>query len=413
MGVDVARGLAVLGMVGAHIGVTESFDWARIDTWTDLVHGRSSILFAVVAGISIALLSGGRRRPEPEELPALRLRLVGRGAVVFALGVALELLSTGIAVILTVYGVLFVAVIPFLRWRRRWLALAAALLALLGPVLLEGVRILSLDAWGPGLDLVLFGTYPITVWLVFVLAGLAIGRSRLDRRRLAAGLLAGGALLAGLGYGAGAVLEPVADAAWSAGSGSSLERGGSDDVTTQPGASTDVDGLTCDVYGDGWVSCYPEDGFSGDVDGSEGLDEGSYLERVAATQPLARLVAAITAAYPHSGGVLEVLGSGGFAIAVVGLCLLLSRPLRWPLLPLAALGSMPLSAYTAHIVAILLVTGSAGLAEDNAFWGWLSLGLLAGSLLWAVLLGRGPLERLVAGAAAAMARGASRSSVGA
>ncbi|GMA28055.1 heparan-alpha-glucosaminide N-acetyltransferase domain-containing protein [Arenivirga flava] len=116
MGIDVARGLAALGMVGAHVGIAETFDWARVETWLDVVHGRSSVLFAIVAGISIALVTGRTRRPALEELPALRLRLLGRGAVVFAIGVALELLNTGIAVILTVYGVLFVAVIPFLRW---------------------------------------------------------------------------------------------------------------------------------------------------------------------------------------------------------------------------------------------------------------------------------------------------------
>jgi uncharacterized membrane protein YeiB len=54
----------------------------------------------------------------------------------------------------------------------------------------------------------------------------------------------------------------------------------------------------------------------------------------------------------HSGGVLETVGSGGFALAVVGLCLLICRtPARIVLLPVRAVGSMPLTAYVGQIVA--------------------------------------------------------------
>ena len=56
-GVDLARGLAVLGMLAAHLLVIERFDPTRPGTWVDVVNGRSSILFATLAGVSIALLS--------------------------------------------------------------------------------------------------------------------------------------------------------------------------------------------------------------------------------------------------------------------------------------------------------------------------------------------------------------------
>jgi uncharacterized membrane protein YeiB len=106
---------------------------------------------------------------------------------------------------------------------------------------------------------------------------------------------------------------------------------------------------------------------------------------------------------PHSGGVAEVLGSGGFAVAVIALCLLASRPLRWALVPLAALGSMPLSAYAGHIVAIVLIAGPQAFLSSAADWGWFSLWLVITTTLWAMFLGRGPLERLVGRAAKAMA----------
>ena len=70
VGVDIARGLAVLGMFGAHVGVQRSFDWLEPSTWSDVINGRSSILFAVLAGVSIAIISSGRSaagRREPLE----------------------------------------------------------------------------------------------------------------------------------------------------------------------------------------------------------------------------------------------------------------------------------------------------------------------------------------------------------
>ena len=57
-GVDVARGLAVLGMFGAHLLVTDDLVWVDPSTWTGLVDGRSSVLFALLAGVSVALLTG-------------------------------------------------------------------------------------------------------------------------------------------------------------------------------------------------------------------------------------------------------------------------------------------------------------------------------------------------------------------
>ena len=129
----------------------------------------------------------------------------------------------------------------------------------------------------------------------------------------------------------------------------------------------------------------------------------SYPEALAATDPLGSMVRAVFAVDPHSGGTAEILGSGGFALAVIALCLLLSRPLRWPLLPLGALGSMPLTAYSVHVVSVVLVAGPGGFIADNAFWALTAVGLLLVTTLWAMFVGRGPLERLVGKGAAAMA----------
>ncbi len=119
MGVDVARGIAVFGMIAVHTGITASLDLLDPRTWAALAEGRSSILFAVVAGISVAFAAGGGERPTGEALRSARLRMAGRAIAVLAIGLLLELLGSDIVVILSVYGVLFLLVIPFLGLRRR------------------------------------------------------------------------------------------------------------------------------------------------------------------------------------------------------------------------------------------------------------------------------------------------------
>lgn len=104
----------------------------------------------------------------------------------------------------------------------------------------------------------------------------------------------------------------------------------------------------------------------------------------------------------HSGGALEIIGSGGLAIAVLALMFLVARPLRWLLIPLAALGSMPLTAYTAHL--LLFVGGWFPLTEPLVSWAIAAAGLLVLTTAWALLIGRGPLERLTARAGSAFAR---------
>ncbi|KAB1867466.1 heparan-alpha-glucosaminide N-acetyltransferase domain-containing protein [Microbacterium algeriense] len=365
LGLDVARGLAILGMAGAHIGETEPFEWLDPSTWTDLVHGRSSILFAVLAGVSIALMTGRSALPERERIPGIRLNLIGRGAVIFVIGLGLEMLNTPIAVILTLYGLLYVAVIPVLRWRPWQLLTGAAVLAVVGPALLALLSAVALNPYGSGIGFVLYGSYPLTVWMAFVLGGMALGRLRVDQVRTAVVALAVGVVLAVVGYGLGGIGQ-------AAGVG-----GGS-------GSSSIVDG---DI--------------EGDLISPSGWED--YPQALAAVDPLGAVLRAVFAVEPHSGGTAEILGSGGFALAVVALCLLLSRPLRWPLLPLGALGSMPLTAYSAHVLSVALVGGPGGFFSNNGFWAATAVGLLIATTLWSMFFGRGPLERLVGRGAAAMA----------
>jgi uncharacterized membrane protein YeiB len=112
---------------------------------------------------------------------------------------------------------------------------------------------------------------------------------------------------------------------------------------------------------------------------------------------------AVWTADPHSSGVLEAIGSGGFALAVIGLCLLVCRTLvTWVVLPLRAVGAMPLTAYTAPLViwaiaasVILGVPGDLrGFRDLDPFWP-ITITLVIACTAWALLIGRGPLEWIV------------------
>lgn len=355
MGLDVARGVAILGMVGAHVGGVGDLRLDDPATWTGIVHGNPSILFAVLAGVSIALMTGRMTPPAVEDLPRLRLSLIGRGAVIFLIGLLLELLNTPVAVILTMYGLLYFVAIPFLRWRPRNLLILAGVMAVVAPPLMSGVQALAMMPTGPGLTLTLYGMYPITAWATLMFAGMALGRMSLSSARTAVGcIIAGGAaVLVGLLLGAWGqaahhsswLMEPyVATATW-------------------------------------------ED----------------YAYRLESMGPLDAMIGAITAIHPHSAGTAEIIVSGGFAFVVIGVCLLASQPLRWLLLPVAALGSMPLTAYTAHLISIMVIASPGGTPFDPPLWGWTTLALLAGTTLVAVFAGQGPLERLTARVARAMA----------
>ena len=413
VGLDIARGLAIIGMIAAHIaGIDSDFEWGVPSTWGAIVHGNPSILFALLAGISIALMTGRTRRPEPEDMPTVRLRMVARAAVIFIIGVLLEQLGTNIAIILTFYGVLYVVALPFLRARRRTLILWAAGLALFGPTLQAVAQTLSANAFGPGLELVFNGTYSLPVWASLMLAGLAIGRSQINRARVAACVLGIGVLLAAIGFGAGALYSVAASWGWDGepDDGWSSVEPHEPDMQFVPGESVDLTGFECEVYEDEWVSCWPVVSDAASMDDSVSWsNDDAYFDDAEdysysgwedypgiAVQLLdpSLYTHALLASSPHSGGTAEILGSGGLAMAIVGLLLLSGRWLRWPLLPVAALGAMPLTAYTAHVVWIFVLVGPGGSLQSAVTFGLITASLAILCSVWLALFGRGPLERL-------------------
>lgn len=186
--------------------------------------GRSSILFATLAGVSLGLMSGGdhpspRGRASGSPRSRIRLSIAIRALLLIALGLSLWLLGTNIAIILDSYGFLFLVCIPLLFTNRGVLAALALLCALVGPIVV-GALTAATSATGPlpvspdsplavplsWLD----AYYPAPVWLGYVLAGLAIARFGVTRPAVQRIMIVGGTAAAALGYGvSAAIADPV------------------------------------------------------------------------------------------------------------------------------------------------------------------------------------------------------------
>jgi hypothetical protein len=245
------------------------------------------------------------------------------------LGIALtNLLHPPLHVILDYYGLAFLLLVPLLFAPRSVLALTGGLVVALAPVIVEAMRALvDPDTIPlvllPFADWLVYGTYPVLIWLAFPLFGLLCARSGLERRSTQLIMIGAGVLGAVVGYGAGARL---------------------------PGVTAEA----------------------------------------------------------HSGTAAEVIGSGGLAIAIIGLATLLGslpgpagRGIRFVLFPIAAAGGMALSLYTAQVIALTIVR-DANRVDAEPGWFYpeatlpaLFIAALVIGTLWRIFLGAGPLERVL------------------
>jgi uncharacterized membrane protein YeiB len=214
-GVDLARALAIVGMLAVHFGPTGITDAAgRLYA---LPHGRASILFVLVAGVGVSLLASSRTT----SLAEARWKLAWRSALLLPLGLLLQDLDHRVLVILQTYGALFLVGIVVLRLPdRALLALAGALMAL-GPVLFLIGRMTAPEtfdrtaiAWSDPLSRILVGVlasgpYPLPVWASPFVLGMWIGRRDLRAPVVRALLVALGAAVAVAAPYVGTALERV------------------------------------------------------------------------------------------------------------------------------------------------------------------------------------------------------------
>ncbi len=331
-----ARALAIVGMVMVHFGPSPAPDTA-LGSLYGLSHGRASVLFALLAGVGVALLVGSR---SSGVRAGVRGRLMLRGVLLLPLGLWLQDLDHGALVILQYYAVYFLFIVLVLGLPDRWLLAGTGLALVGGPLLYLGGQSLAPewylaeaatigDPAGKLLrDLLLSGAYPLVTWSAPLLAGLWIGRRDLSGDRVRWWLLGAGTAAAGAAALAAGMLETALG----------------------------------------------------------GIPDGSGLAQLATDEP-------------HSQMPLWMLGSVGSACAVLGGMLLLCDRLPRAAWPLAATGQLALTVYVGHLL-LLHLRGELFEREEvpEAF---LTVGTffalsVAACVLWRAVLPRGPLEAALA-----------------
>ncbi|MQW75873.1 DUF1624 domain-containing protein [Nocardioides sp. dk4132] len=360
---DVARCLALLGMVATHVVAARDAD-GSLSAAQWLAGGRASALFAVLAGVTIALATGGPTPYAGRERWARCAGLAARALLVAVLGLALGVPDSGLAVILTYYGVLFVLGLPFVALRTPALLGLAAVWAVTAPVLSHLLRPhlpergfdspQPTDLAEPGrllAELLFTGYYPGIAWLALLLLGMAIGRTDLTRRGVALALTGGGLALA-----VAATLVSQA-------------------LTARPDV---VEALLRGRW---------------ETTGPEVLD--AVATGMSGTTPTGGAWQWLLVVAPHSGTPFDLAQTGGSAAAVIGLCLLVVRALPETavvaLRVVAGAGTMTLSLYALHI---LLRTEALWPPDEGSFH-WHALVLLAIGAGYVAAGRRGPLERAV------------------
>lgn len=99
---------------------------------------------------------------------------------------------------------------------------------------------------------------------------------------------------------------------------------------------------------------------------------------------------------PHADSAVEMVGNTGVAVAVLALCLLLTRVKVGAvvLTPVSASGAMSLTVYSLHIVYIAILGSDAVFyPESNGPLLWLVIGTFVFTTTWQLLWGQGPFER--------------------
>lgn len=218
-GVDVARAVAIVGMVAVHIGPT---DVAGIAGQAyALPHGRSVLLFVLLAGAGVSLLERGR------SAGLTPVRLVWRAVVLLPAGLALQELDHSVAVILQDYALVFVVALALRPLSDRWLLVVAGAVFVLGPVthvslehaypdVVTGYTVGLSDPPGEILrGLVVTGPYPLITYLAPFALGMWIGRRDLTQPRVVRWLfLAGAAVAVGILWLGTRLHDAVAESGW-------------------------------------------------------------------------------------------------------------------------------------------------------------------------------------------------------
>ncbi len=361
IGLDMARGIALIGMIAVHTIEAGTSNGEMSLAWT-LAAGKSSALFALLGGVGIAFLTG--RRVAPRGMAALRAATtpVVRGLLLVLFGLALGGLVSyqDVAVVLAFLGVMFVLAGLLVPLRTRSLLVLGLGWAVVSPFLSHVLRqsMPPAEAANVGLGaladpgallqtLVFTGTFPAFTWMSYICIGMALGRCALTSRLVIAKILAGGVLLTLVTSVASSILVD----------GFHLRQRLADDVASGLSLSRFTDYL---VFG---------------ADGALPTTSWWWLGIMS----------------PHTSTPLDLLHTIGTSLIVLGACLALAQVFGIRFLLLAVPGSMTLTLYTLHVLALQPFRGF----SDTVHFVVQVVLLCTFAIIWGRYFQQGPMERML------------------
>jgi uncharacterized protein len=193
---DVVRALALFGVILMNYHGYLILDGAPrrdgalselLDPWTGILSTRFAATFVLVAGVGVTLMTRSALG-DPGRVRTLRWRGVSSGGVLYAFGLAFDMIWPG--AILPFYGAMFAVAALLFTLRTGWLVVVGAAAALAAWALAWWMVERRIDghstAWltDPGrrsirglvFDVTVNGTHPLLPWLAFFCAGMVVGR---------------------------------------------------------------------------------------------------------------------------------------------------------------------------------------------------------------------------------------------
>jgi len=195
IGIDVARALAVVGMVIVNFQMVlggKGFEWAEYIA--GLFEGKAAATFVVLAGVGLALTTNTAvRQNDRGKLRTAKKRIIKRALFLFMIG--LLYIPLWPADILHFYGVYMLITLLLLRSKPAIALIAALALIMIYPLIMlvwdyeQGWNFTTFeyaDFWTlPGFFRNLFfnGFHPAIPWAAFMLYGFWFGKQDLQNRR--------------------------------------------------------------------------------------------------------------------------------------------------------------------------------------------------------------------------------------
>ena len=191
IGIDVARALAVIGMIIVNFKVVfgeNGSNWLR--TVASIFDGKAAATFVVLAGVGLALMTNSAvKNNDLTKLKIARIRIVKRAFFLFFIGISY--IAIWPADILHFYGIYMVITLFLLASKEKTILIAALFLTIAFPILMifwdyeTGWNFETLEYHGfwtvKGFIRNLFynGFHPVIPWTAFMLIGYWFGKQDL------------------------------------------------------------------------------------------------------------------------------------------------------------------------------------------------------------------------------------------